>query len=147
VLPNWPAGTVTILCTSGAQAHAIPVSAAVRAAPNRVLIALAAGRESLTRLLADPRVALAILAEGDIALTAYGNACVIQENLVDGVVAVEIEVERVQNHGRDTFVIDAAVSWRWTDPVAQARDAHVRAALEHLAHDDRPPPDLPSNRP
>jgi hypothetical protein len=140
VLPNWPAGTVTILCTSGAQPHAIPISAAVRAAPNRVLIALATGRESLTRLLADPRVALAILAEGDVALTAYGNARVIQENLVDGVVAVEIEVERVQNHGRDTFVIEAAVRWRWTDPGAQARDADVRAALEHLAQDDRPPP-------
>jgi hypothetical protein len=135
VLPNWPAGTVTIPSTSGAQPHAIPVSAAVRAAPDRVLIALAAGRESLTRLLADPRVALAILAEGDVALTAYGNA------------RVEIEVERVQNHGRDTFVIEAAVRWRWTDPEAQARDAEVRTALEHLAPDDRTPPDLPRNRP
>jgi hypothetical protein len=139
VLPNWPPGTVTILSTSGAQPHAIPVSAAVRAAPNRVLIALAAGRESLTRLLADPRVALAILAEGNVALTAYGNARVIQDNLVDGVVAVEIEVERVQNHGRDTFVIEAAVRWRWTNLEAQARDAEVRMALEHLAQDDPPP--------
>jgi hypothetical protein len=147
VLPNWPAGTVTILSTSGAEPHAIPVSAAVRAAPDRVLIALAAGRESLRRLLADPRVALAILAEGDVALTAYGPARVIQEDLVDGVVAVEIEVQRVQNHGRDTFVIEAAVRWRWTDPEAQARDADVRTALEHLAQDDRTPPDLPRNRP
>jgi hypothetical protein len=144
VLPNWPAGTVTILSTSGSQPHAIPVSAAVRAAPDRVLIALAAGRESLTRLLADPRV---ILAEGDVALTAYGNARVIQEDLVDGVVAVEIEVERVQNHGRDTFVIEAAVRWRWTDPEAQARDAEVHRALEHLAQDDRTPPDLPRSGP
>jgi len=147
VLPNWPEGTVTILSTSGAEPHAIPVSAAVRAAPDRVLIALAAGRESLRRLLADPRVALAILAEGDVALTAYGHARVIQEDLVDGVVAVEIEVQRVQNHGRDTFVIEAAVRWRWTDPEAQARDADVRTALEHLAQDDRTPPDLPRNRP
>jgi hypothetical protein len=147
VLPNWPAGTVTILSTSGSQPHAIPVSAAVRAAPNRVLIALAASRESLRRLLADPRVGLAILAEGNVALTAYGNARVIQEDLVDGVVAVEIEVERVQNHGRDTFVIEAAVGWRWTDPEAQARDTEVRAALEHLAQDDRTPSDLPRNRP
>jgi hypothetical protein len=133
MLPNWPAGTVTILSTSGAEPHAIPVSAALRAGPHRVLIALAAGRESLARLLADPRVGLAILSERDVALTAYGNASVVQEDLVDGVVAVEIEVERVQNHGRDTFVIEAGVRWRWTDPVAQARDAEVRAALERLA--------------
>jgi flavin reductase (DIM6/NTAB) family NADH-FMN oxidoreductase RutF len=133
VLPNWPAGTVTILSTSGQEPHAIPVSSAIRAGPNRVLIALAAGRESLARLLADPRVALAILSEADVALTAHGNARVIQEDLIDGVVAVEIEVQRVQNHGRDTFVIEAGVRWRWNDPSAQARDAEVRAALERLA--------------
>lgn len=133
MLPSWPAGTVTILATSGAQPHAIPVSAAVRAGPDRVLIALAAGRESLTRLLADPRVALLILSEDDVALTAHGSARVIQQDLVDGVVAVEIEVERIQNHGRKTFVIEAPVRWRWTDPVAQARDGEVRAALERLA--------------
>ena len=133
MLPNWPAGTVTILSTSGQEPHAIPVSSAIRAGPNRVLIALAAGRESLARLLADPRVALAILSEADVALTAHGNARVIQEDLIDGVVAVEIEVQRVQNHGRDTFVIEAGVRWRWNDPSAQARDAEVRAALERLA--------------
>jgi hypothetical protein len=133
VLPNWPARTVTILSTSGAEPHAIPVSATFRAGPDRVLIALAAGRQSLARLLADPRVALAILSEGDVALTAHGNARVIQEDLVDGVVAVEIEVQRVQDHGRGTFVIEAGVGWRWTDPVAQTRDGEVRAALERLA--------------
>ncbi len=133
MLPNWPAGTVTILSTHGAEPHAIPVSSAFRTGPDRVLIALAAGRESLARLLADPRVAVVIIADGDIALTAYGTARVVQEGLVDGVVAVEIDVERVQDHGRDTFVIEAGVRWRWTDPVAQARDAEVRAALERLA--------------
>jgi hypothetical protein len=133
VLPDWPAGTVTILSTSGEEPHAIPVSVALRAGPDRVLIALAAGRESLARLLAEPRVALAILSVGDVALTAYGTARVVDADLIDGVVAVEIEVERVQNHGRDTFVIEAGVRWRWTDPAAQARDGEVRAALERLA--------------
>jgi hypothetical protein len=49
------------------------------------------------------------------------------------VVAVEIEVERLQNHGRDAFVIEAGVRWRWVDPVAQARDELVREALERVA--------------
>ena len=39
----------------------------------RVLFALAAGRESLARLRADPRVALVVLAEGDTAVTAHGR--------------------------------------------------------------------------
>jgi hypothetical protein len=133
VLPQWPAGTVTILSTSGEEPHAIPVSAALRAGPDRVLIALAAGRESLARVRADPRVAIAILADGDIALTAYGRAHVIDGDFVEGVVAVEIEVERVQDHDRPTFVIETGVRWRWTDPGARARDTRVRAALERLA--------------
>ena len=133
VLPDWSAGTVTILSTTGEAPHAIPVSAALRAGPRRALIALAAGRESLARLRADPRVALAILAEGDVAVTAHGEARVVDEALVDGVVAVEIEVQRVQNHHRPAFAIEAGVRWRWTDSSAEARDAEVRAALQRLA--------------
>jgi hypothetical protein len=132
MLPVWPAGTVMILSTSGEEPHAIPVSAALRCGPRSVLIALGAGRESLVRLLRDPRVALTILAEGDIAATAHGTASVLHDPLADGVVAVEIEVERLQNHGRDAFVIEAGVRWRWVDPVAQARDELVREALERL---------------
>jgi len=110
--------------SSGASCAAIGMSP--RQPPNRNC--------RFPRLLADPRVALLILSEGDVALTAYGNALVVQEDLVDGVVAVEIEVQRVQNHGRDTFVIEAAVRWRWTDPVAQARDgAAVSAAAAPAA--------------
>lgn len=132
VLPDWPAGTVTILSTSGPEPHAIPISSAVRAGPDRVLIALARGRESLARLLVDARVALAILSGEDVALTAYGSARVIDERIVDGVVAVEIAVDRVLDHRRDTFVIDAGVRWRWTDPQAQQRDSEVRTALTRL---------------
>jgi hypothetical protein len=137
VLPEWPAGTVTILSTSGEEPHAIPVSAALRAGPRRVLIALAAGRESLARVRADGRVALAVFAAGDIALTAHGHARVVDEPLVDGVVAVEVEVDRVQSHNRATFAIDAGVRWHWTDSAAEARDAEVRSALERLAHSPR----------
>ncbi|HEY3019285.1 MAG TPA: hypothetical protein VGJ32_03790, partial [Solirubrobacteraceae bacterium] len=74
MLPEWPPGTVTILATAGGPPHAIPVSAAIRAAPAVALLGLARRRESLARLRADPRAALAVLARGDVAITAHGRA-------------------------------------------------------------------------
>jgi hypothetical protein len=72
------------------------------------------------------------MSEG-VAFTAYGNAQVLDEALADGVVAVEIEVDHVQDHDQPTFEIESGVRWRWTDPAAAERDARVRAALERLA--------------
>jgi hypothetical protein len=133
VLPEWPPGTVLILATAGDAPHAIPISAAVCAGPRRALVALGAGRGSLARLRADPPVSLTIVCE-DTAVTAYGLARVVDdEPIVDGVVAVEIEIDRVQDHGRPTFEIESGVRWRWTDPDAERRDAEVRAALGRLA--------------
>jgi hypothetical protein len=132
VLPEWPPGTVTILATAGEAPHAIPVSTAVRAGPRRALLGLASSRTSLARLRADPRVALAILSE-DLAVTAHGRARVLDEALVEGVVAVEIEVDDVQDHDRPTLTVDAGVRWRWTDADAARRDAEVHAALARLA--------------
>ena len=132
MLPEWPAGTVTILATAGEAPHAIPVSAAVRAGPRHALIALAANRRSLERLRADPRVALTFVAHA-VAVTAHGRARVLDEPLVEGVVAVEIEVDDVQDHDRPTFAIESGVRWRWTDPEAERRDAQVHAALARLA--------------
>ncbi len=132
MLPDWPAGTVTILATAGETPHAIPVSAAIRAGPRHALIGLAGGRGSLARLRADPRVSLAIIAE-DLAVTAYGRARVLDEAPAEGVVAVEIEVHDVQDHDRPTFAIEAGVRWRWTDAEAERRDAEVRAGLTRLA--------------
>jgi pyridoxamine 5'-phosphate oxidase-like protein len=132
VLPDWPPGTVTILATAGETPHAIPVSAAIRAGPRHALIGLAGSRDSLARLRADPRVSLAIIAEA-VAVTAYGRARVLDEAPVEGVAAVEIEVDQVQDHDRPTFAIEAGVRWRWTDAGAQRRDAEVHAALARLA--------------
>lgn len=133
MLPEWPAGTVAILATAGDPPHAIPVSATVRAGPNRVLIGLASTRDSLARVRVDPRVSLAIVCE-DTAITAYGRARVLDgEPVADGVVAVEIEVEHVQDHDRPTFAIESGVRWRWTDQEAERRDAAVRTALLALA--------------
>lgn len=122
-----------ILITAAGDPHAIPVSAAVRAGDRRVLFGLARSRESLGRLRADPRVALSITAGGDVAVTAYGRARVLEAEPAEGVAAVEMRVERVQDHNRPTFVIEAGVRWRWTDPQAAARDAEVRRALMQLA--------------
>ncbi len=111
----------------------IPLSTALRAGRRRIVLALASGRESLARLRADPAVALAIVCEGDLALTAYGTARALEEPLGEGVVAVVIEVERVDDHSRPMFVIDSGVQWRWTDDSAEERDVRVRAALERIA--------------
>lgn len=126
---------MAVLSTAGAAPHAIPVSTAVRAGERRVLLALAPRRSSLARLRADPRVALTILAAGDVAVSAEGLARVVAEQLpgAEGVVAVVLEVESVQDHNQPTFAIEDGVRWRWTDPAAADRDAAVREALRALA--------------
>jgi hypothetical protein len=97
-----------------------------------VLLGLAPSRASLARLRSDPRVALTVLAAGDVAFTAHGRATVVAEDAA-GVVAVRVDVDDVQDHGQPTFVIEDGVRWRWTDAEAARRDAEVRAALGNLA--------------
>lgn len=134
-LPAWPAGTVTFLATGAGIPHVIPVSAALRAGPARIVLALAARRESLARLRMDTRVALAILAAGDIALTAEGRARVVADPLpgAEGVVGVELTIDRVQAHGNRHFAVTDGVQWHWADPESERRDAAVRTALGALA--------------
>jgi len=134
-LPDWDDGTVAILSTIGDAPHAIPVSTAVRAGPRRVLLALALRRRSLALLREQPVVALTIVCGGDVAVTAHGRATVVAEPMraSDGVAAIALDVESIQDHGRDTFVIDGGVQWRWTDPDAERADAAVRAELRELA--------------
>lgn len=138
MLPEWPPGTVAVLATGGGPPHAIPVSAALRAGPAVALLGLAASRESLARLRSEPRAALVVLAAGDLAFTAHGRATVLDE-VVDGVVAVRLDVDDVQDHGQPTFVIEGGVRWRWTDERAAARDEEVRRALRALAGTLPPP--------
>jgi hypothetical protein len=126
---------VAILSVGAGAPHAIPISTGVRAGPRRVLLALARRRETLARLREDPRAALTIVADGDVAITAYGVATIVAEpmSVSDAVAAVAIDVERIQDHGQPRFEIEAGVRWRWTDPEAAARDADIRAALVALA--------------
>lgn len=126
-LPDWPAGTVAVLSTGAGEPHAIPVSTAVRRGPLVLAFALGLRRESLARLRSDSRCALTVLAAGNIAVTAIGRAVV--ESELERVAIVRLDVERIQDHGRDTFVIDDGVQWRWTDADAERADAAVRQSL------------------
>jgi pyridoxamine 5'-phosphate oxidase-like protein len=134
-LPHWERGTAAVLATGAGAPHAIPVSTALRAGPRRVLLALALSRDSLRRLRSDPRCALTVLAAGDVAFTAHARATVVADpmDVADGVAAVALEVDDVQDHRRPEFVIEAGVAWHWTDPDAAERDAAIRDALARLA--------------
>jgi hypothetical protein len=139
-LPDWSTGTVTVLSTGGGPAHAIPVSAALRADAGTVLIALARRRGSLSRLRDDPRVALTVLGAG-LAFTAHATATVVEEALAEAgnVAAVRLDVHDVQDHLAPAFELHAAVAWDWVDAEARERDAAVRAGLARLADESRGP--------
>ena len=134
-LPDWAPGTVCVLSTGGGAAHAIPVSTAVHAGPRRVLLALAARRETLARLRREPRCALTVMAAGDVACTIHARAEIVEESLpgAEGVAAVSLAVDEIQDHMQPRFTITAGVAWDWTDDDARAGDAGVRGALVELA--------------
>jgi Pyridoxamine 5'-phosphate oxidase len=131
-LPRWERGTPAVLCVAGP--HAIPVSTAVPIGAGRIAFALGRGRDTLRRLREDPRAALCLLG-AEAAFTAHGRAMVIAERLeaADTVVAVELRVDRVQDHLADgrTEMLDGA-RWRWRqEGLAEAEEAIV-AELERL---------------
>ena len=131
-LPRWERGTPAVLCAAGP--HAIPITAFVRGGDDRVLLALGRGRETLRRLREDRSAALLVMGAG-LAFTAHGQARVIAEELeaADTVVAVELHVDRVQNHLADgrTEMLDGA-RWRWCAPEhGEAEDA-ILAELRTL---------------
>jgi hypothetical protein len=131
-LPEWERGTPAVLCVAGP--HPIPVTTPVRRGPHRVLLALGRRRETLERLRVDPRVAFVVIG-ARVAFTAHCRALVIAEELesVDSVVAVELSVERLQDHLADgrTEMLDGA-RWRWChDEDGENEDAIV-AELQTL---------------
>lgn len=133
MLPEWPAGTVAVLATAaGGRAHAIPVSTAVRAGDDEVLLALGPRRAVLQQLRDEPRVALCLHAPG-VSVTAHGRAEVAAEDGPAGTVAVRIRVEDVQDHLNPRFAIDDGVRWHWTEDEAEQKDREVREGLRTLA--------------
>jgi hypothetical protein len=131
-LPRWERGTPGILCVAGP--HPIPVTTIVRADDARMLLALGRDRETLLRLRDDSRVAICLLGKG-IAFTAHGYASVVSERLAasDRVVAVEVRVQRVQDHLADgrTEILDGA-RWRWLDEEFGAAEDRVVSELATL---------------
>ena len=111
--------------------HAIPVSTAIRAGPRRIVFALSRRRGSLKRLRDDPRVALTLLAAGNVAITAHGVATVVSESLAadEHVAAIALTVERIANHAGEDSRVLAGVPWRWLDPGARAREAQIVGEL------------------
>jgi hypothetical protein len=108
----------------GSGAHAIPVSAPQRTEDGRILLSLRRDRGSLARLCQQPQVALTILADANIALTAQGRARIVQEPMAPGHdhAAVAIEVHDIDAHRQAEFVVDSGVDRRWVDE-------HERRAL------------------
>jgi hypothetical protein len=132
MLPSWPAGTPALLCATGP--HVIPVSSYTRAADDRILVALGSQRETLARLREDPRAAFCVLATG-VAFTAHCRAAIVRESMdaAPGNAAVELRVERVQDHLADgrTAIHDGA-PWRWLDEDAAALQPAILEELRAL---------------
>ena len=115
--PEWPLRTVAILATIDRVPYAIPVSAPVRASDRSILIALKRSRGSLARLRRRPEVALAVLAGGNVALTARGRAQVVEEHMATAAdhAAVAIDVEQIDDHRQAAFEVDSGVGRQWLD--------------------------------
>lgn len=113
MLPEWDPGTPAVLIVAGP--HAIPVSTALRRGERRIVFALGRRRETLVRLREHPDAALCVLGRR-VAFTAYGRAVVAREELDTApVAAVELRVDRVQDHladGRTEMLDGARYDWR-----------------------------------
>ena len=140
-LPDWPARTIAVLSTVNRGAYVIPVSAPQRTDDRRILISLKRDRGSLARLRQQPWVALTILAEGDIALTARGRARVVQEPTAtaDDYAAVAIDVDDIDDHRQPAFVVESGVGRRWVDELEQRALRKRVEALNELAGGDIAP--------
>lgn len=135
ILPHWPQRTVAILSTLGEDGpHAIPVSAPVRGGDDIVLLALHRDRDSLARLAANDRVALTVLADGDVAFTARGRAAPLgaPSRVPGDYVAVVIETDRVDDHRQAAFTVTSGVSRAWLDDAERRALGDRVAALQEL---------------
>jgi oxalate decarboxylase len=134
-LPEWPERTIAVLTTKDELPHAIPVTAPVRAGDRRVLISLHHAHQSLGRLREQPDVALTILAAGDEAFTARGQARVVEES-IDGApqfAAVMIEVTDLDDHRQPTIAVDSGVRAQSTSERAEQGLRERVDALTRLA--------------
>lgn len=139
MIPEFPEGTVGVLITlDDSGPYAIPISAMQRIDDHRIVFALAPRRGSLSRLRADRRAALTLVAPG-MAVTVRGSARVVADPLGTApfVVAVEITADAVDNALDPRTEITGGIAWRWADRDAAARDSEVHEALRLLVDGDQ----------
>ena len=129
-LPEWPGRVVAVLATMNGGPFAIPVSAPVRAGDRRILINLRRDRGSVARIREEPRVALLLLAEGNIAFTARGRAHA--EELTQDYCAVAIDVDEIDDHRQAAFVVDSGPGRTWVDEDERRALGERVAALRAL---------------
>ncbi len=130
-LPHWPKETIAVLCTVDEGPYAIPVTAPLRVSDQKILLSLKDCSESLARLQRSPQVALLILSEGDLALTARGRAFVVKTTIAPapGFVAVAIEAEEIDDHRLPGRAITSGAGIDWD----RASTRHLlRAQLDAL---------------
>jgi hypothetical protein len=130
-LPEWPGRTIAVLSTVDPDPYAIPISAPQRAGDHRVLFNLRRDRGSLDRLRRRPQVAITLLTEGDIALTARGRARILEESMASGpdYAAVAVDVEHIDDHRQLAFTVESGVDRRWVD---EGEQRALRARVEAL---------------
>ena len=131
-LPDWPSRTIAVLSTIDQDdPYAIPISAPQRAGDRRILLSLRRDRGSLARLRRWPHVALTILAEGDIALTARGRARIVEEPMATAsdYAAVALDVEHIDDHRQPAFLVGPGVDRTWVDEREQRALGDRVAAL------------------
>ena len=136
-LPQWPLRTIAVLATVDESPYAIPVSAPLRAGDRRVVLSLRSSRGSLARLCANADVALVVLTAGNIAFTARGRARVFEEPLAGTTdyVGVVIDVEQIDDHRHNAFVVESGIDRRWLDEDEQhALIARVAVLTDHVAN-------------
>jgi hypothetical protein len=133
-LPEWPARTIAVLCTTDGGPHAIPVAAPVRADDQRILVSLERTRGSLARLRENPQVALAILSGSNVAFTALGRARIVQESMLHALdfVAVEIDVEKIDDHRSSGVAVESGVRVQFADDANLSLEKRI-AVLRELS--------------
>jgi len=140
-LPEWPTRTIGVLSTVEEGPYAIPVSAPQRAGDRRILLSLHRDRGSLARLRLRPQVALTLLTEGDVAVTARGRAWIVEQPMAGAhdYAAVAIDVEHIDDHRQPAFLVESGVDRRWVDESEQRALRERVNALRALDRSARRP--------
>ena len=90
-----------------ATPHTSPVSFMIANNPKSIRMAIYKNSQTLANIRLHEPVALALLEEGNIAVSIYGKARIVQENMESNynLAIVELEVEEVKNNSSPNFIV------------------------------------------